>query len=79
MQNEQSWAVHIKTAQELGQAIRSRRKARGYTQMTVADFAGVSTRFLSELEHGKATAEIGKILQVLAALGMDIALLSRGR
>ncbi|WP_428040612.1 hypothetical protein [Devosia psychrophila] len=36
--------------------------------------AGVGRRFLSELENGKPTAEIGKVLQVLTALGIDMQL-----
>ncbi|WP_074797913.1 helix-turn-helix transcriptional regulator [Devosia psychrophila] len=50
------------------------RKGRGYSQQEFADLAGVGRRFLSELENGKPTAEIGKVLQVLTALGIDMQL-----
>ena len=38
----------------------------------VADLAGVGRRFLSELEAGKPTLEIGKVLLVLTAAGIEL-------
>lgn len=58
--------------------IRDRRKELGYTQAFVADYAGVSTSFLSELENGKETIQIGKMLEVISLLGMDICMKRRG-
>ena len=57
------------TPQELGTIIRKARKAQGLRQDELAGAAGVGVRFLVELERGKTTAQIGKALQVLAALG----------
>lgn len=42
------------------------------TQQAFADLCGVGRRFLSELENGKPTVEFGKVLQVLAAAGIDL-------
>jgi HTH-type transcriptional regulator/antitoxin HipB len=41
-------------------------------QRDLADLAGVSCRFLSDLENGKASVELGKTLLVLSALGLDL-------
>ena len=68
----------ISSSKQLGDAIRARRKEMGYTQATIAAYAGCSTRFLSELERGKQTAEIEKTIQVIQTLGMDMGLLFRG-
>ena len=68
----------ISNMKELGRAIRDRRKELGYTQAFVADYAGVSTSFLSELENGKETIQIGKMLEVISLLGMDICMKRRG-
>ena len=68
----------IETMEQLGRAIRTRRKERGYTQATVAAYAGCSARFLSELERGKCTAEMGKALRVIEILGMDLFIEPRG-
>ena len=57
---------------DLGSAVRKRRKEDGLTLADAAALCGVGYRFLSDLENGKPTAELGKTLQVLAALGLEI-------
>ena len=58
----------------LGQQIRAKRKECGLTQSEVAAVAGCSQRFVSELERGKRTAELGKALAVVRALGCQLGL-----
>jgi HTH-type transcriptional regulator / antitoxin HipB len=60
-----------------GAMLRTRRKALGYTQARVAALCGTGIRFISDLENGKATVELGKALIVASALGVD--LVARGR
>jgi HTH-type transcriptional regulator/antitoxin HipB len=62
----------IRSTGELGRAIRLRRKALGLTQAGVAQVAGVGSRFVSEVERGKSTAEFGKVLRLVSVLGLDI-------
>ena len=52
--------------------IRTHRKGHGLPLMVTAALAGLGIRFLSELERGKETAEIGKALKALEALGLDV-------
>jgi hypothetical protein len=40
----------------------------------LAGAANVGPRFLSELEAGKKTAQVGKVLAVLAALGCKLSI-----
>ncbi|MHA7288725.1 helix-turn-helix domain-containing protein [Arthrobacter sp. MDT3-24] len=63
----------IETPAAAGAIIRARRTARGLTQQTLADMAGVSRKFLIDLEAGHDRAELGKTLAVLAALGLALA------
>lgn len=65
----------VLTPAEIGDLIRTARKAAGLRQFELAGTAGVGLRFLVELERGKPTAQLGKTLQVLQALGctLDIA------
>ena len=58
--------------QSLGAIVRNERKALGLRQAELAAASGVGVRFLVELEAGKPTAQIGKVLEVLAALGCSI-------
>ena len=62
---------------ELGARIRSRRKQVGLTQQQLADEAGVGLVFVSQIENGKETAEIGLVLKLLAALGLEVELRER--
>lgn len=62
--------MRINNAVDLGKYVRERRRAEGMTQQRLAEHAGVSRRWLSGLEAGKPSAEIGLVLRVVAALGL---------
>lgn len=64
--------MKIRSVEELGEVIRTRRKELHYTQAFLAEFTGFSVSFISDVERGKATAEIGKTLQLLMILGLDL-------
>ena len=68
--------MKIYDAADFGRAVRSFRKAKGYTQ--IADLSGCSLMFVSNLERGKETAELGKALAVLATIGVDVRADARG-
>lgn len=70
--------MKITDAKSFGEAIRRRRKELQYTQADLAQFCGFSISFISDLERGKATAEIGKALYMANILGMDVCLTKRG-
>jgi y4mF family transcriptional regulator len=60
------------TPAAIGALIRKTRKDAGLRQDELAGAAGVGLRFIVDLEAGKPTAQIGKTLQVLAALGCSL-------
>lgn len=60
------------TPEQIGITIRKLRKRQGLRQDQLAGAAGVGLRFLIELEAGKETAQLGKTLAVLKALGCNI-------
>ena len=70
--------MKITDAASLGNAIRLRRKELKYTQGYISDITGLSVSFLSDLENGKPTAEIGKTIEVINLLGLDILVEARG-
>lgn len=67
----------IASAAEFGAAVRRRRKQLGHTQVEAAALCRVGVRFLSELERGKPTAEIGRALRVAQRLGLRLFALPR--
>ena len=68
----------ITDAQTLGQRVRRRRKALRLTQARAAGLAGVGTRVLGDIERGKPTVELGRVLQVLRVLGLELRVDARG-
>ena len=69
-------AVH--DAKKFGEALRQRRRELGYTQMFMSDFSGLSIFFISDLERGKQTAELGRAIKFANLLGLDISIKPRG-
>lgn len=60
------------TPEIIGQLIRAARCERGLRQDQLAAAAGVGVRFLVEVEGGKPTAQLGKVLAVLNTLGCAV-------
>jgi len=65
-------AVMIAAPSELGRLVRRRREDLAFNQQELARRAGVGRRFVSELEAGKMTLEIGKVLAVCRTLGLTL-------
>jgi HTH-type transcriptional regulator / antitoxin HipB len=59
------------TTTDIAAAVRAARRKLKMRQADLAAAAGVGVRFLIELEAGKPTAQLGKTLAVLNALGLD--------
>lgn len=57
---------------DLADFIKKHRKAIGMTQVDLAGASGLGVRFIGDLERGKPTCEIGKTLQVLTMLGVEL-------
>ena len=62
------------TVQEVGKIVRASRKRLGVTQKDLALTSGTGLRFVIDLEKGKETCQIGKVLTVLQTLGIRICL-----
>lgn len=66
--------MQIRTPQALGATVRGQRQTLKLTQAALAEAAGVSRAWLTEFERGKPTVELGRVLAVLAALGITLEL-----
>ena len=70
--------VKLQTAAEIGALIRTTRKQQHVSQTVLAGLASVGTRFISDLENGKGTIQVQKLLDVLTALGLGLYIFNRG-
>ena len=71
-------AKEVRSIAEIGTLVRSSRKEQNLRQDELAGVAGVGLRFIVDLEAGKPTAQIGKVLQVLQTLGCSVNILAPG-
>ena len=62
----------VKNSVALGRKVRELRRARKITQAQLAELANTGIRFISDLENGKETCHIGKVMHVLETLGVDM-------
>lgn len=67
----------INNCTQFGQFIKRRRKELGYTQNYVSEVTGLSASFISNLENGKPTTELGKAILLANMLGVDIDISAR--
>lgn len=65
-------AMQRRTPRDVGGLIRSRRRALGPDQRTLAERVGGSRRWIGEAEHGKPGAGLGLVLRTLAELGVTL-------
>jgi HTH-type transcriptional regulator/antitoxin HipB len=64
------------TPETMGQFIRETRKNAGISQQYLSLASGIGVRFIVDLEKGKSTCQLGKVLTILHTLGIQMALSS---
>ena len=69
---------NILSVEDVGSLVRAHRKSQSATQAEFASLCGVGVRFISDLENGKPTMELGKVLHVLHCLGLEVSIQPRG-
>lgn len=67
----------VVSAGSLGPVLRRRRKGFGYTQEEVADALGFSPRLVGEIERGRGTVGMDKVIAYATAMGVDLVALER--
>ena len=67
----------IRSNKDLGEAIRLARKHQNLRQVDVAQKASVRQALVSDLENGATTARLDTVMKVLAALDLDLSIISR--
>ena len=64
--------IPISNTADLGHVIRAARKAQGLRLDDAAAFAGVGTVFAGDVERGKPTVQLGRVLRLLEQLGLRL-------
>ena len=62
------------TPKMIGDLVRKTRKTLNVTQRDLALASGTGLRFIIDLEKGKTTCQLGKVLTVLNTLGISMQL-----
>lgn len=63
--------MKIIDTKDIGIMIRNKRKQLQYSQEFLSKNTGLSMSFISNIENGKETCEIGKVLKLAQVLGLD--------
>jgi HTH-type transcriptional regulator / antitoxin HipB len=70
-------ATPVRSLDDLGRAVRLRRRQRRLTQQEVATAAGVGRGVLQKLEEGRGTITVDSLLRIAAALSLEVLVSSR--
>ena len=62
------------TGKQIGEMVKATRKSLAVTQRDLAMTSGTDMRFTIELEKGKPTCQLSKVLTILNTLGIRIKL-----
>jgi transcriptional regulator with XRE-family HTH domain len=57
---------------ELGRLASQTRTKLGLRQSDLHAYTKLATRFIGEVEHGKETAQIGKVMEMLESMGLEL-------
>lgn len=69
--------VSARNSSQIGVIIRRERRARGLTQAQLGELIGRRQATISKLEKGDAGIQLGTLFDVLAALNLDVHIVSR--
>lgn len=68
----------VSTVGEIGEIVKAARRQQRVTQIDVAGLTGSGNRFIVDLEKGKETVRMQKVLDVLHLLGLEVVIRRKG-
>lgn len=71
-------AATIRHSEDLGKLVRQLRAEQGLLQIDLAGLAGTGNRFIVDLERGKPTLQLQKVLDVLDLMGLEVVVRRKG-
>jgi len=67
----------IRSSVELGAVIRAQRKRLALKQLDLAGLGNTGNRFIVDLENGKPTVQLQKVLDLMGLLGLEVVVRSK--
>lgn len=71
-------SVQVRTSQELGEFIKQYRTSQKILQADIVGLANTGNRFVVDLEKGKPTLQLQKVLDVLDLIGLEVIVRRKG-
>jgi HTH-type transcriptional regulator / antitoxin HipB len=65
-------ALAVRSSAELGALVRAQRKRLALKQLDIAGLGNTGNRFIVELENGKPTVQLQKVLDIMDLLGLEL-------
>lgn len=65
-------AVAVRSSEDLGSLMRTRRKKLDLKQTDLAGIANTGNRFIVDVENGKPTVQLQKVMDLLDLLGLEL-------
>jgi HTH-type transcriptional regulator / antitoxin HipB len=69
--------VVLRTATDIGQVVRAQRQSQGLRQTDLAGIGNTGNRLIVDIEKGKPTVQLQKVLDVLELLGLEVTVRSK--
>ena len=66
--------MKVRNMQEVAELVKNERKRQDATQVQLAQFANVGTRFVRDVEDGKESVHFGKLMRIFSTLGLSVEL-----
>ncbi len=70
--NRPSQEATVRSSVELGAIVREQRKRLALKQLDIAGLGNTGNRFIVDLENGKPTVQLQKVLDVMDLLGLEL-------
>jgi HTH-type transcriptional regulator / antitoxin HipB len=72
--------IAVRSSAELGAVVRAQRRRLALKQLDIAGLGNTGNRFIVDLENGKPTVQLQKVLDIMDLLGLELVVRSkRGR
>ena len=75
--NDTGSSTALRSSAELGAIVRTQRKHLTLTQLDIAGLGNTGNRFIVDLESGKPTVQLQKVLDIMELLGLELVVRAR--